>query len=251
MAERNFFMETAQRQRGWDRGEYYTTLEVLDELSTANTTLADLRNATLTFYKKKEPELFEGIERLAATVDMQFSALQEVGGSLDSIEERLYKIRDVLDVGFDTLAASLDITNSELQKMTDILANPTKTQSLEYARRASSSLKNGWHEEALEDFVKVVELDKFNYIARYLMGVLLAEKKGDASSAFEAFASAARYAKPESKYYCSSSQYWQGIICNLQGRTDDALKFALAALETDPLNTGAVFLAAELYAKKG
>ncbi|MBI2717173.1 MAG: hypothetical protein HY245_09290 [Rhizobiales bacterium] len=251
MAERNLFLESAQRRREWSRGYYYTTLNVLDELSTANASLADLRNASLTFYKGAEPALFKGIERVAASADIQVSELQQISGTMGSIEDRLYKIRDVLDVGFDTLAASLDITNTELERMTDLLANPTKTQSLEFARRASSSLKNGWHEEALEDFMKVVELDKFNYIARYLMGILLAEQKGDSVGAFEAFANAARYAKPDSKYYCSSSQYWQGVICNLQDRTDDALNFALLALKTDPRNIGAVFLAAELFATKG
>ena len=143
MTKKDFFYELSQRNREYSRGEYYSTLDVIDQLEGQNTTLNEIRKTTVDFYRNAMPEAFAGLDRLANESSEQTELLSEAvtllssqSKTLSSIGDQLFYLRNSLDMGFERICSRLDRSNEYLSEMVDILSNPVKTQAGEYARRA-------------------------------------------------------------------------------------------------------------------
>lgn len=258
MTKKDFFYELSQRNREYSRGEYFSTLDVIDQLEGQNTTLNEIRKTTVDFYRSAMPEAFAGLDRLAKESAGQTELLSEAATllseqsrTLGSIDDQLFYLRNSLDMGFERLCSRIDRSNEYLSKMVEILSNPVKTQASEFARRANKSLQNGWYDEALSDLNKVIELDPFNYVAWYYIGVVSIEQIGNKTTGEQAFIASQKYAKPESAFYYSSATLQLALISYSGGNAKDALAKAEVAFNADKSNMQAAFLLAELHSGFG
>jgi len=255
MTKKDFFYELSQRNREYSRGQYFSTLDVIDQLEGQNTTLQEIRQTTVDFYRNAMPEAFAGLDRLAKEAAGHTDLLTEVvsllgknSKALNSIDDQIYLLRNSLDMGFESLISRIDRSNEFLSAMLDILSNPIAAQAGEFARRANKSLQNGWYEEALRDLNKVLNLDPLNYVAWYYCGVVNIEQLSAKTTAREAFTSSQKYAKPESGFYYSSAMFQLALIDYSEGLVAEALSKATLAFNADNRNIRAAFLLAELHA---
>lgn len=254
MTKKDFYFELSQRNREYSRGEYFSTLDVIDQLEGQNTTLQEIRKTTVDFYRNAMPEAFAGLDRLAKETaghtDLLSEAVSLLGkqsNTLNSIEDQIFSLRNSLDMGFERLISRIDRSNEFLSTMVDILSNQIATQAGEFARRANKSLQNGWYEEALKDLNRVLDLDPLNYVAWYYFGVVNIEQLSAKAAAREAFSSSQKYAKPESGFYYSSAMFQLALIDYSEGLVAEALSKATLAFKADNRNTPAAFLLAELH----
>ena len=254
MTKKDFYYELSQRNREYSRGQYFSTLDVIDQLEGQNTTLQEIRKTTVDFYRNAMPEAFAGLDRLAKETaghtDLLSEAVSLLGKqskTLNSIDDQIFSLRNSLDMGFERLISRIDRSNEILSAMVDILSNPVAAQAGEFARRANKSLQNGWYEEALTDLKKVLDLDPLNYVALYFFGVVNIEQLSSKAAAREAFSSSQKYAKPESEFYYSSATFQLALIDYSEGLVAEALSKATLAFNADKRNTQAAFLLAELH----
>ncbi len=251
------FLRSSQRQREWSRGEYYSIIDVLDGQNEANQTLATIRNANIDFYQKSAPQLFTNLQKISrsneSVVELLSQASNHLSGisdKLDEIEVRLVDIRDTLDYGFELVASKLDVSNSRLSKITELLANPTRVQSEEFARRAVRSLENGWYAEALEDFERVVAIDQLNFASWYYIGLIRLEQLGEFDLAYKALSKCSKYSQPANKFYFGSAHHQMGLIRFLEDKIEEAIHHASNAFLSLGGSLASAFLLAELYAAK-
>jgi len=182
----DFFFKLSQRSREYDKGNYYSVIDVVEEASSTNEILSNIRREAIDHYRKSENQLFSSINRIQENTSISVSTLLDISNTLSSMDDQLYQIRNTLEWGFEAVVSQIEITNDHLEKITSILASPVQTQATEYAKRALSSLKNRWYEESIADFKKVVDLDPLNYPSWYYIGIILLETGGDEGEARDA-----------------------------------------------------------------
>lgn len=251
-------LQLLQRSREYRMGEYISVMDVALEQKKQTASINDIRDATFGFYRHQVPELFSGIDSIDSNLSLQNALLEDIHGAVRdvetavyAVEDAVYDLRETVEYGFECVVGRIDKTNSLLSEITEILANPVRTQAEEFSRRGTESFRYGWYPESFDDFSKVTELDPVNYIAWYYRGILLIEQLNNKEEAKVSFECCARYSAPKSKFYLSSSLYQLAILSYADGELLKSINLALKSYEADKKNHQAAFLLSELYAAVG
>ncbi len=116
-------------------------------------------------------------------------------------------VNNTINLGLGLVGNKIDVLSkdisSKLYEIQDVLEHPRLTETRELYHRALGRYKKGFYEEALEDCIAALEIDKTDYISWYLLGLIYLFGAGENGNvinldkAEEAFANAAKYIKPD------------------------------------------------------
>ena len=125
----------------------------------------------------------------------------------DTFKQGFNSVNNTINLGLGLVGNKIDVLSkdisSKLYEIQDVLEHPRLTETRELYHRALGRYKKGFYEEALEDCLAALEIDKTDYISWYLLGLIYLFGAGENGNvinldkAEEAFANAAKYIKPD------------------------------------------------------
>ena len=125
----------------------------------------------------------------------------------DTFKQGFNSVNNTINLGLGLIGNKIDVLSkdisSKLYEIQDVLEHPRLTETRELYHRALGRYKKGFYEEALEDCLAALEIDKTDYISWYLLGLIYLFGAGENGNvinldkAEEAFANAAKYIKPD------------------------------------------------------
>ncbi len=103
-----------------------------------------------------------------------------------------------------------------------------------YRSRAERAYLNGWHEEALGDFLEAEKRNYPDYAVHRSIAVIYLYHLIDLTKALEYFRKAAKYARPSDARQSAEAHYFAGIVCLAQQRLKAAFTHLQEAVSLDP-----------------
>ncbi len=163
-------------------------------------------------------------ERIKAGID---KVALETRGIVDGIEG----LASMFEWGFAELVWQLEHQREILKNILRVLQAPLDTQAKELRRRAEKAYKNGWIDDALEDFLKSEKKNKYDFAVHISLGHIHFFEKKNPETALKYYEKAVKYATPVSLYHASFALLHTGLIKYLQGCFQEAYEAALKAKE--------------------
>lgn len=162
-------------------------------------------------------------ERIASQID----------NTLSSINTTLNDIGSMTSWQLSNIVWILEKQTIFLHQILVTLQTPLDTAAKELRRRAEEAFKNGWYEEALEDFVKSEKANPYDFSVYQSIGLIyFNEKKYDIS--LDYFLKAAKYAKPKSPQHSSYSLLFVSKIYRINKDYEASLKTTQEAVSLAP-----------------
>lgn len=103
-----------------------------------------------------------------------------------------------------------------------------------YRTRAERAYLNGWHEEALADFLEAAARNYPDYAVHRSIAHLYLYHLINLPKALEYFGKAAKYARPTDARQAAEAHYFAGVVCVLQRQLEDARAHMQEATQLDP-----------------
>lgn len=103
-----------------------------------------------------------------------------------------------------------------------------------YRTRAERSFLNGWHEEALGDFLEAAARNYPDYAVHRSIAQIYLYHLPDLPKSHEYFCKAAKYAEPTDRTQAAESQYFAAMVCCLQKHFADAFDHLERAVTLNP-----------------
>lgn len=175
---------------------------------------------------------------------------------LGALEERMSKDTDnltnTLELGFERLGDGIDrlnadfnlmmgdiiwkleVTNERLASILKTLQAPLDTQAKELRQRAEDAYRNGWYDEALEDFLESERKNYQDFAVHRSIGNIHLYHVVDLPKALQYYMKAAKYAGPRDSRQAAEAEYFAGVVCGLQQNIKDALAHMYEATELNP-----------------
>lgn len=100
--------------------------------------------------------------------------------------------------------ASAAQTNSTLSSILDVLESPSETVAREHIRRGVRAFREGWDEDAIEEFTRAIEADRYIAVSHLYLG-LLRERGGQIVAAGESYVSAIKYGRRDRPLVASAA----------------------------------------------
>lgn len=158
-----------------------------------------------------------------------------------------------VEIGFQKLAGGLDQLNADfnfllgdmiwkLEMCEETLSNllneirlaEFEREARAYRSRAEKAYLNGWHEEALADFL---EAEKRNYpdfgVLRSIANICLYHLI-DLTTSLEYFRKAAKYSRPSDARQSAEAHYFAGVVCSIKQQFNEGLDHLNEATALNP-----------------
>jgi tetratricopeptide (TPR) repeat protein len=103
-----------------------------------------------------------------------------------------------------------------------------------YRTRAERAYLNGWHEEALADFLEAEKRNYPDYAVHRSIAQIYLYHLVNLPKALEYFCKAAKYARPSDLTGAAEAHYFAGVVCALQRQLEPALDHLRQATELNP-----------------
>jgi tetratricopeptide (TPR) repeat protein len=211
-----------------------------------------------------------GMDRLNDSMNALNDGVNRIHDSMGALNatatatlDAIYTQTEVLQEGFEGIAARIMEHQEMLQEIANILRRPYGTKALELLQEADRALKNGMktssrdQQEEFKDAVRLLRdvldnpIGSRNYAAWFQTGWLNWKFKGNLAEAEEAFYQAARLSGPKADLYHAYSLRHLAYIQYLQGRPVEAYDNMHKALHIRPDDHDAMYDAARYAAKIG
>ena len=161
----------------------------------------------------------------------------EISSLHDNLSYSLQQIQSENSRRMNELSESLNEQNKQFEELQKKLEKPIATKTNELRQRAIDSLNNGWIEEAKEDILEVLKLDKTDYIAHLILARIYLMLGKDLNSALEHYDLAIKYSGPYDKEFQKSvgiekAEMFLNIArqFNKENNTEEAIKYYDLAL---------------------
>jgi len=178
-------------------------------------------------------------------VDAGLGALNSVrryGQSAARIElgvEKLAGGLEKLKADFNLLLGDL-VWRFEMQQETlssileEIRLAEFEREARAYRTRAERAYLNGWHEEALGDFLEAEKRNYPDYAVHRSIAQIYLYHIVNLPKALEYFLKAAKYARPSDQRQAAEAHYFAGIVCVIERRLEPALEHLRQATQLNP-----------------
>ncbi len=103
-----------------------------------------------------------------------------------------------------------------------------------YRIRAERAYLNGWHEEALGDFLEAAKRNYPDYAVHRSIAQIYFYHLTDLPKALEYFRKAAKYARPSDQRQAAEAHYFAAMVCALQKQLEEASDHLREATHLDP-----------------
>jgi tetratricopeptide (TPR) repeat protein len=173
---------------------------------------------------KTADEIIISQERIRSEIDQATLGIERVADGLESLNA-------TFEWGFSELVWQLEEQREILRDILRVLQAPLDTQAKELKKRAEYAYRNGWFDDALEDFLESEKKNRYDFTIHQNLGNIYFFEKKNPKKALEYYEKAAKYATPKSPYHASIAFLHVGLIRYLQGNFQKAYEATLKALE--------------------
>lgn len=111
--------------------------------------------------------------------------------------------RAAQEVMASIVLASAARTNSTLSTILDVLSSPSETVAREHIRRGVRAFREGWDEDAVEEFTRAIEADRYIAVSHFYLGLL--RERGGALAAAASYTSAIKYGRSDRPLVASAA----------------------------------------------
>jgi tetratricopeptide (TPR) repeat protein len=179
--------------------------------------LATRRNEAAIFISREVDRIIDSQLAIAENQEEISSALSDVSYEMSRIGEGLEEMTAAIEWGFGELARQMERQRDVLNRILERIEAPLDTQARELKKRALNAYKNGWFDEALEDFLEAEKKNRYDFTIHQSIGNIYFLRKHDTVRAVEYYEKAFKYALPESPYYASYAKLHIGLVRYLGG----------------------------------
>jgi tetratricopeptide (TPR) repeat protein len=162
------------------------------------------------------------------------SEIEKTALGIDRVAGGLDDLAAMFEWGFSELVWQLEEQKEILKNILRVLQAPLDTQAKELKKRAEYALRNGWFDDALEDFLESEKKNRYDFTIHQNLGNIYFFEKKNPKKALEYYEKAAKYAAPKSPYHASIALLHVGLIRYLQGNFQKAYEATLKALKLSP-----------------
>jgi tetratricopeptide (TPR) repeat protein len=176
----------------------------------------------------------EAANNIVVSQERITSEIDRVSIGVDRVAEGLDSLAATFEWGFSELVWQLEEQREILRDILRVLQAPLDTQAKELKKRAEYAYRNGWFDDALEDFLESEKKNRYDFTIHQNLGNICFFEKENPEKALEYYEKAAKYATPKSPYHASIAFLHIGLIRYLQGNFQKACEATLKALELSP-----------------
>jgi tetratricopeptide (TPR) repeat protein len=162
------------------------------------------------------------------------SEIARVAVGVDRFAEGLESLAAMFEWGFSELVWHLEEQRKVLQDILSVLQAPLDTQAKELKKRAEHAYRNGWFEDAVEDFVESEKKNRYDFTIHQNLGNIYLFEKKKPVKALEYYERAAKYATREYPYHAAIAFLHIGLVRYLQGNFQKAYEATSKALDMSP-----------------
>jgi tetratricopeptide (TPR) repeat protein len=176
----------------------------------------------------------ETADNIIVSQERIISEIDRAALGIDRVADGLESLAATFEWGFSELVWQLEEQREILRDILRVLQAPLDTQAKELKKRAEYAYRNGWFDDALEDFLESEKKNRYDFTIHQNLGNIYFFEKKNPEKALEYYERAAKYATPESPYHASIAFLHIGLIRYLQGNFQKACEATLKALELSP-----------------
>lgn len=163
-------------------------------------------------------------DRIATEIDRGFEEL------IIGFEE----LASAFDWGFSELVWQLEQQNTILKDILKVLQAPLDTHAKELKKRAEDAYRNGWYDDALQNFLESEKKNRYDFTIHHYLGNIFLFIKKNPERALEYYEKAIKYAIPKSSYHASISLLHIGVIYYLKKNFQKAYESSSEAIKLSP-----------------
>ena len=176
----------------------------------------------------------EAADRIIISQDRIADELSEISSGLSDISGGIEEIQSTLDWGFSEVIWQLELQTEVIKNILKVIQAPLDTQAKELKKRAEEAYRNGWIEDALEDFLESEKKNRYDFTIHQSLGNIYLFHKKSPEKALEYYEKAVKYATPYSPYHNSLALLHIGLIKYLQEDFQKAYEATLEAIKLSP-----------------
>ena len=156
-------------------------------------------------------------DRIVVSQDRIASGIDKVAFGIDRLADGLESIASTFEWGFTEIVWQLEQQRFVLEDILRVLQAPLDTQAKELRKRAENAYKNGWFDDALEDFLESEKKNRYDFTVHQYLGNIYFFEKKNPKMALEYYNKTVKYAKPVSPYHASFALLHIGLLNYLHG----------------------------------
>jgi len=176
----------------------------------------------------------EAADRVVVSQERIASGIDNMAYGIERLAEGLESLASAFDWAFSEMLWHLEQQRAVLDEILRTLQAPLDTQARELRRRAEDAYRNGWIDDALEDFLESERRNRYDFAIHQSLGSIYLFHKRDPEKALEYFEKAVKYAAPKSPYHASIALLHMGLVNYLEGDFRKAHEATSRAMELSP-----------------
>jgi len=193
----------------------------------------------------------ETANRIILSQERIASGIDKVALGVERVADGIEGLGSAFEWGFSEMIWELEQQRTVLEEILKVLQAPLDTQAKELRTRAQEAYANGWIGDALEDFLKSEEKNRYDFTIHQSLGNIYLFHKKNAERAVEYYEKAVKYATAKSAYHASLALLHIGLARYLQGDFTEAYEATLKAVELSPELCEAHYQCAQYCANLG
>jgi len=214
----------------------------------------DIRE-TVNFISEQTKEIrknqLEAANHIIVSQEQVREEIEKVAINSGRIIEGIKGLSSAFEWGFSEIIWHLEQENKILVEILKVLQSPLDSQAKELKKRAKEAYRNGWIDDALQDFLESEKKNRYDFTVHQSLANIYLFHKKEPEKALSYYKKAEKYATPKSPYYTSLSLLHIGLIKYLQEDFQEAYKASLKAVELSPELSEAHYQCAQYCAKLG
>jgi len=176
----------------------------------------------------------EAADRIIVSQDRIAEGIDKTALEVDRVADGLESLASTFEWGFSEMVWQLEQQRAVLEEILTVLQVPLDTQAKELRKRAEDAYRNGWIDDALEDFLESEKRNRYDFTIHQSLGNIYLFHKKDPEKALGCYEKAVKYAAPRSPYHASLALLHIGLTDYLQGDFQKAYEATSEAIELSP-----------------
>ena len=209
------------------RLEYWENTHVRQTISSAGTDLVEAM-------KRHQKSMISSANSIIISQERIAEGIEELSAEVSNVYEGLNSLAGIFTWGFAEIAWQLEQQSHLLTKVKEILEAPLDTEALNIKRRAEKAYKNGWTEDALEDFLEAEKKNRYDFTVHQYLGDIYFFEHKNFDMALSYYEKAVKYSRPESRYHTSFALLHIGLLRHLNEEFERAYAATAEAIELSP-----------------
>lgn len=214
-----------------EKKQYHEVIRLGSNLREQTEALKSASQAQIRAQLESANSIIASNERVTNIIE---HGLNELSVGIRDISNGMNGLRSAFEWGISEVVWQIEQSNKFLLDILEVLMAPLDTKAKELKRRAEEAYSNGWYEDALEDFIKSKELNKYDFTIHISIGMIYLFHSSDKIKALESFEKAIKYSRPKSNYHTSYSLLYKSIILFDNGCVEEAEKASSEAIQLTP-----------------